>query len=389
MLSALLLVDSLLVVARRVSCDCTVLVFEFLKYIEFLRYVQYSWNEYMYVVSRRRPQQSCVKSLAIMDSVALQEAIRDMDRRKVQDDVDSAAKSGLDAAASIGTETPLVILRDIRKCIMDLEGVTRERELVEQEREKRREERHVELIATLQRMAMSSNTGGSVSRHSMSRDSIGSSTTIADERKFYWHDTAINTGAQIVAAVLMQFDKLLRNSGQLPNISSSDSVIMDLKAWSSCILKIAAVESVVTNTRTKVSLPKPKQQESITAMEITSSTTQGRDQPFRMKEASRLQQECVGLMGIVEEVRQRLIRCPGILPDSRRERLAYLSFPYITRDEDLNISMVCEGFARASPIIVETVPKWKEDSKKTYISEVLGNGTKPIIAFNRARPATN
>ena len=324
-----------------------------------------------------------------MDTSALQEAIRDMDRRKVQDEVDTAAKSGLDAAASIGTETPMVVLRDIRRCITDLEEVMREKEHMEQEREKRREERHVELIATLQRMTIQTPSAGGGSRNSVSRDSIGSMSTIGEKRIFYHYDTKITTGAQIVAAVLMQFDKLLQNSGQLPHTEGSDAAILDLKGWSSPILKVVAVESSVTVTRTKVDLPKPTQQESITTLEIVSSTIQGRAPPFRVADAFRLQQECVGLMGIVEEVRQRLIRCPGILPDGRRERLAHLRFPYITRDEDLNISMAGEGFARASPVVTDSVPKWKDDAKRAYISEVLGKGTKPIIAFNKTRPSTS
>lgn len=324
-----------------------------------------------------------------MDVSALQEAIRDMDRRKAQDEVDSAAKSGLDAAASIGTETPMVILRDIRKCITDIQEAMREREYNEEEREKRREERHTELIATLQHMASSPLAARGTLRQSVSRDSIASSSMIDDERKYYYYEIQVNTGAQVVALILMQFDKLLRNSGQLPSSGSTDSTIMGLKAWSSCVLKVAPVESTVTVARGKVNLPKLKQQETVEALDLVSSTTQGRDQPFGVSQGLKLHEKCVGVMGIVEEIRQRLIRCPGVVPDGRRERLAYLRFPYVTRDEELNISMTCEGFARAGPVILDSVPKWKDDSRKLYIREVLENGLKPIIAFNKARPTAS
>ena len=87
-----------------------------------------------------------------MDTSALKKAILEMERRKVHDEVTEVAKSGLDAAASVGAETPVIILKDIWRCIMEMGDVMRERGQTERERELRREERHVELISALQQM---------------------------------------------------------------------------------------------------------------------------------------------------------------------------------------------------------------------------------------------
>lgn len=320
-----------------------------------------------------------------MDTKALQDAILDMDRRKVQDEVASAAKSGLDAAASIGTETPMVILRDIRRCIVDLSELIREREQSEQEREIQAERRHNEMIATLQRITIQASAASGGSRSSVSRESIGSVNGAEEKRFFYHYHTKITTGAQIVSIVLMQLDKVLENSGQLPTDASSDAVILDIKGWSSPIIKIAAAESAVTSNKLKLELPKLSQQETTDALNIVSSTIQGRGQSFRIADMSTLQEKCAGLLGIVEEVRQRIIKCPGMIPEGRRTRMAYLKWPYMTREGELNVGMVSSEFVRAGPLVTDGVPKLKDDAKKFYISEVLGKGTAPILAFNKAK----
>jgi hypothetical protein len=320
-----------------------------------------------------------------MDTKALQDALLDMDRRKVQDEVTSAAKSGLDAAANVGTETPMVILRDIRRCIVDLSELIRQREMVEQEREVQVERRHNEMIATLQRISVQASAGSVGPRTSMSRDSIGSVNGPEDERFFYHYHTKIRTGPQIVSLILMQLDKVLENSGQLPNEANTDAVILDIKGWSSSVIKIAAAESGVTANKSKLELPKLSQQETTEALNIVSSTTQGRGQPFRVSDVLRLQESSSGLMGVVEEVRQRIMKCPGVIPEGRRTRMAYLKWPYTTREGDLNVGMIFEGFVRAGPVVTDGIPKLKDDAKKFYISEVLGKGTVPILAFNKAK----
>jgi hypothetical protein len=373
--------------------DRTPFLCYFLWMVFLLQFVVYSVIENVYSLCcestcqtlHTRAQHSCVVPPEAMDLKVLEDAVRDMDRRKVQDEVNLAAKSGLDAAASIGTETPMVILRDIRRCITDLSQMLMEREQAEQEREIQTERRHNEMIATLQRIGTQTSTVSAGSRASISRESMGSVGGAAEKRLFYHHDTKITTGAQVVAVVLMQLDSVLQNSGQLPDDGAKDAVMLDLKGWSSPIIKVAAAESGVTSNKLKLDLPKLSQQETMNALDIVSSTIQGRATPFRVGDLLRLQQSCAGLMGIVEEIRQRIMRCPGIIPEGRRLRLAYLRWPFITREEELNISMVADGFVKAGPLVTDGVPKLKDDGKKFYISEVLGKGTVPVLAFNKAR----
>lgn len=336
-----------------------------------------------------RTQQSCADLPAVMDLRTLEDAVRDMDRRKVQEEVGLAAKSGLDAAASVGTETPMVLLRDIRRCMLDMSEMLREfeRERCEREaaREIRKEQEHSEIIATLQQMSSGVSGSTVAPRQSMSRDSMMSMNTVGEKREFYDHNTRISTGAQVVAAVLMQLDSVLQNSGQLPHIEAKDTVILDLKGWSSPILKVSGVESANTANRPKVNLPKQSQQETITVLEKVSSTTQGRTQSFRVADVVVLQNTCPSVMGIVEEIRQRLLRCPGILPESRRERLAYLRYPYATRDAELNVSRTAEAYKSVGPVLLDGVSKLKDDRKKFYVSEVLTNSVQPIVAYNKAK----
>lgn len=321
-----------------------------------------------------------------MDLNALRDAVSDMDRRKVRDEVSSAAKSSLDAAASIGTETPMVILRDIRRCMLDVQNFMveseRNRQIEEERMEDRREERHRELIATLQQLTVQSQSDPGNYRRSVSRASIGS---IPEKRQFYDSDTEIKTGAQVVALILMQFDKVLQNSGQLPSTSTNDAIILDLKGWTAPVLKVSAVESSVTKNRGKLAMPKPSQLETVNALDIAASTEMGRSQTVRVTDIVRLQQTCPAIIGIIEEVRQRIMRCPGIIPEGRRARMSHLKFPYVTREQELNVVAIPENYTTAGPLVVDSVPKLKDAAKKVYVSEVLEKGTVPVIAYNRAK----
>lgn len=327
-------------------------------------------------------QHSCVVTHSTMDVNALRDAVSDMDRRKVREEVSSAAKSSLDAAASIGAETPMVILRDIRRCILDVEAMMADNERNEDAREQRAEQRHQELIATLQQLTIQSQPDPGNYRRSTSRASIGS---ISEKRQFYENDTEIKTGAQVVALILMRLDKVLQNSGQLPDSGTKDAVILDLKGWTSPVLKVSAVESIVTSNRTKIVMPKPSQVETITALDIVASTEMGRPQTVRVTDIVRLQQSCPAMMGILEEIRQRIMKCPGIIPEGRRERMSHLKFPYTTREQELNVVAIPSDYLKAGPLVTDSVPKLKDVAKKLYVSEVLEKGTAPIIAYNRSK----
>ena len=109
-------------------------------------------------------------------------------------------------------------------------------------------------------------------RLSVGRDSVGSADFPGDKCIFYNHKNKVTTGPQIIAVVLMQFDGLTQNSHQHPDSGGGDAVIISLKDWTSPVLKLSAVESVCTNTRTKVDMPKPSQHESAQALGIVSST---------------------------------------------------------------------------------------------------------------------
>lgn len=324
-----------------------------------------------------------------MDMNTLRDAVADMDRRKVRDEVSSAAKSSLDAAASIGTETPMVILRDIRRTIIDIQNLMIEHERNEVMRntasEAQRQIQHNELIATLQQLNMQSQPDAMSYHRSTSRASIGSA---PGKRQFYDSDVEIKTGAQVVALVLMQFDKVLQNSGQLPSTSNSDAVILDLKGWTAPVLKVSGVESSVTHNRGKLALPKPSQLETVNALDIAASTEMGRSQTVRVTDIVRLQHTCPAIIGIVEEVRQRIMKCPGIIPEGRRQRMSHLKFPYVTREQELNVVAIPENYAKAGPLVVDSVPKLKDAAKKVYVSEVLEKGVAPVIAYNRAKNAS-
>ena len=158
-----------------------------------------------------------------------------------------------------------------------------------------------------------------------------------------------------------------------------DATPMELKHWSTLVSIVAEAESNITHTKCKLVLPKQSTHESITASELISSTVLGRNAWCKLEHLRTLQDECPSVMACVNEIKDRVIACPGLISLSRFKRLASVSFPIVTRDGTLNISDV-SGSKGCTKMVLGTVSVLNVPQKKQYAVKVLRDGVKPLVA---------
>lgn len=317
-----------------------------------------------------------------MDEESLAEAILQMDRRKIEDEVSHDARSALDVASGIGTDTPLIILRDVRKCIMDVENLLRQRLEQNAVAEIRAEERHRELIATLQNLSISTSTPSGILTPSFSRLSMGGK-SMEIKQEYYHVGDAVKTGFNILGLILLQIDAVASNCPYIPNVGASDGVIMDLKKWSSAVSTVYACESLITPMK-KVTLPRLSDSQVKTALSKCATTESGRSVVFRTEELAFVCDSCSDLMSVVDEIKLRIIKCPGLISEEKRLRLAYVDSPATDRDSSLKVTSVPQH--RCSPVITAILSTLSFNAKKQYAKMILENKKHPLRAAQECRP---
>lgn len=317
-----------------------------------------------------------------MDDKLLADAIVQMDRRKVEEEVTTEARSALDVAASIGTETPLIILRDIRKCLVDLSNVMQESIQDRHAVELRNEERHREMLATLQQLSIQPSFTSSVPVSSMSRLSL-SGKSMEIKQEYYYGGEAIKTGFNIIGLVLLQMDAVASGCSYIPNVGTSDGVIMDLKKWSSAVSIVYSCESNVTPMKSIV-LPKLSDAQVKAALSKCASTENGRVTVFRVPELAAVCDSSPDLMAVVNEVKIRIVKCPGLISEDKRLRMAYVDNPITDRDSSLKV--VATAPQRASAVVISIVSKLNHTSKKQYVQLILENKSHALSAAQKCRP---
>lgn len=314
----------------------------------------------------------------------LAEALRGMDRRKEEAEVDQEAKSALEVASGIGTETPMIVLRDVRRCILDLTKVMTDISEQIASTEKRAEQRHAELIASVQQITFNSVQVSNTPTPNSSRRQSTQFGNIKTANEYYYKDEEIKTGFRIVAVVLLQLHEVASKCEHMPDVGDVDPIMMDVKAWASAVTLVSSPASTVTPMKEKVQLPKLSSSETQEALDIVTSTLQGRKKTCRIEDIANLCSSCPGLISIVMEIAQRIVKCPGIIAEDKRLRVSHIGVSVVDRDGSLSVSRGSQQ--RANPNVLSNVPKLKFEDKKRYVSMILEDNMRPILALQKCRP---
>lgn len=85
-------------------------------------------------------------------------------------------------------------------------------------------------------------------------------------------------------------------------------------------------------------------------------------------------------MGQVEEIRKRLVKCPGLVNANKTLALAQLRYPYVTPEGVLNINTEGGG-TKVTQVVVNLVKSMNQPQRTAYATAVL-KGERPIVAAN-------
>lgn len=310
---------------------------------------------------------------------AIEEVLRNFDRRKDAEKRADASTEALNIASAIGTETPMTVLIDIRQCICELTAVLRTSNEDAAAREEASARRHNETLAFMSEMNDSLRKGHVTSHAPTSMRTSPSVNSKQEQREYFYGGDKLSTKNAVAGCVLMQVYNVAVREMSGSSYQQMDATPMELKHWSSLVSIVVEADSNITSTKGKLVLPKQTSSESITASELVASTVEGRNTLCKLEHLRTLQEECPSIIAVISEVRERIIACPGLLSPSRFRCLASISFPLVTRDGTLNMSSV-DSRKGVTKVILDVISSLNIPQKKQYAMKVLRDNTKPLVA---------
>jgi len=330
-----------------------------------------------------------------IDKDEIIDALRKFDRKKESDKYEEAAEKSRSIASAVGTDTPVTLLTDIRQQLNDIQkaidnftvsiqGVTEYLVEVESRRMEVEDRRHNELLAFINKMSQIPSTSVSIpmSPMSMSQSRVSIGSQLDSQVKYFYKGDELKTSQSVIGCMLLHLESMISRS--LPSsIDISDTAIMGLKEWSSACTVLREASSNSTPNIGTLSFPKRNSDECNSAINIIATTISGRTVVCKEEHLSMISNSCPAIVRCVEEIRLRAIACPGIISSLRLRNLSAISFPYITKDDTLNITNF-NPRAIGSATLYDTVKRFSIKQKKCYANLILEEGKKPMIAANLA-----
>ena len=318
--------------------------------------------------------------------------LKQFDRQKESEQYSTASSNAREVVSSIGTDTPLTVLLDIRHIMTELCTEIRKRnerddemsqlmfKFVRQQKESD-DQRHREMLAFMNKLSKSGVHVPTPLPPSVSAQM--KSLSISDSNdKYYYKGDEIKTSQAIIGCFLLHLDLIVSRNLPVSN-DTSDTVVMELKDWSSAVTILREAESNNTPSTGILTLPKKTSEEAIQTLDVIASPISGRSVVCKTEHIQSLILNCPTISNCVEEIRQRALLCPGIISSSRLRNLSALDFPYVTREGVLNIVNTAPK-PRGSNILHEKIKQMNAHQKKIYAQLVLANGHKSIIAATTA-----
>ncbi|KAI1906220.1 hypothetical protein LOZ61_006778 [Ophidiomyces ophidiicola] len=313
--------------------------------------------------------------------------LRKFDRRKEHDKFTNNNDASRQVAASIGAETPLVVLTDIRSLLSDISNKldTSNELLSDSLKDNRnyraedvamREEHHKATLAYMQQLSDSISSGSRGESLPLSYRSPASATkSSVKDSYYYYRGHEIKNSEAVIGCILMHLDILVSNSTDQHD--SLDASIMELPQWRSAV-------SVIKSADKNLKFVKMSSFETSQALDIIASPVPGRPVTIQANHITELSNSCATIIGHVELIRNRLLQCPGIISINRARHLAALNFPYVTMEGILNLKTTIPRIA-GSNAVIDTVRSLNDTQKKAYAAKVLNEQLKPIVASMHAK----
>jgi hypothetical protein len=324
-----------------------------------------------------------------MDSTHISDVLRDFDRKKQSEQYNDSAASVREVVSSIGAETTLTVLVDIRSMFSDmLKEARTQTTIIEETRDavlsgisETREinaQQHRETLAYLSKLSEPSAARQSVTPSPRLSSRLSLDSTSNEQVKYYYKGDELKTSQSIIGCLLLHIESLV--SKELPSTSDvSDTTIMELRDWSTAATVLKEAHSTTTQTQGPLQFPKKGSEECTLVMETVANPIPGRGVTCKPEHIFELMSSCPTVMNCVEEVRLRALKCPGIISSSRLRNLSAISFPYVTDRDVLNI-VNREPRQLGSAVLYDMVKQMKIPQRKAYANAVLRDSKKPVMA---------
>lgn len=314
--------------------------------------------------------------------------LAEMDRMKKRETDEAEAAAAIESAAAMGTNTPMTLLMDIRQAISDQTDVLRESQklMVFQMDESKR--MHNETIAYMQEISQLARQSPMSMIPSTSQSFIATTNnsrigTPDDDDKRYHFNTVVDKNHQMMACLLIQLEQMASRNMGTKQGSALDTTSMELKDWVSVVKSAAKAESSITAKEGKLELPKTTSTEGQHVLNIVTSPSPGRHIRCKPEHFNDISVNCPGITGCLEELRLRILKCPGVVGRRRAKVLASIPFPYVNENGDI-IQAEVSNKEIGNSIVIGKVEKLNVPQKDIYMSQILKHNQRPMIAVETA-----
>lgn len=313
-----------------------------------------------------------------------EDVLRNFDRKKEREQHRSSNTMGRNVAANVGGETPLLVLMDIRDILSSMSSRIEEnnntmRDLLihlnnaRDDDVIRADQRHKESLAYMQQIADRIGSTSVTSSVAPSVATLGNSMVTPDVKNMhYYRGTQIKSPEAVVGCVLMHIEMLVSNNvmdGRRDSVA--DAGVMDVDDWASAVRNVRKTDSYKLMTMASYDTKH--------TLDIVATTVQGRPVTLQIEHLNDLCNKCPSLMTTVDEIRKRLIKCPGLVTPNKTKHLSMITFPYTTNENQLNLS-TNDSATTGSPTVIDRVKTMKKNQRDVYALEILKNGKKPMQA---------
>lgn len=305
-------------------------------------------------------------------------ALQNMDRAKKNEDDIIEAETALKAASSIGTNTPVTLLIDIRQSLGDLtDAVKVQQDLMRLQMEDSRR-MHKESLAFMKELTDAVNKAqiSSMSAHTW-QPGVRMSVEPEGAQRYYHNGDVITMPAHVMACVLIHLERTASKSMTYPQTGTPDTMVMGLKEWVTVVNAVSKAQSVQTSSSGKLTLPKMSTEEVRYVLGIFASTVESRVVSTKPEHFSDIVSHCPGFTGCMEEIRQRMSKCPGLIGQQRSTSLASLEFPYVKGDA---LMFHPKPPKVGSKVVFDIALKFTAKQKDSYASYILRDGMAPLAA---------
>lgn len=287
----------------------------------------------------------------------------------------SSAEAYRSISSSIGTETPLGVLVEIREGQSRLLESLKALNDTHREKEANDQRRHEQMCTILLSIA---ERGGETHHVTTVGPSTSFSTNQPSQKMCnYYGGYAISSGTYLIACILLHIDNMLQAHPRFKKIQSSDSTHMDVKDWYNVCTTVFNGDK---QSKAGLRMPKPGDEDFREAVRMVASPVSGRRPTCDTSHLKLLLSKCPAIMTTVEWMRTAMLKCTGLISPERSCRFRLIKHPFVTEESELSVQE-SPTLRMPNRWFHQDVVNMKATPRKEYVKLVLQESMRPAEAI--------